>query len=250
VAASVPLDRERAIRDCDLIAACDRRFRTRRRGLRRWCAARAPNIMRIDKSMMELQMRRQTFHYFRGAAFSALIAAAACCGLLRTAHAESVIECRNADGSLAFQDRPCAPAQAESRVEIRPAPAPAASPDYGRTPRDDRRAATRVGSERGQARDRRDVVSYECRAANGELFYRHGACPKQVNANDAGPDRNTRKRSGNAAQTFAVSARPMPRGEACRRIASAGSIGRAGHERDDGVSTYDRNLGRDPCRYF
>ena len=43
---------------------------------------------------------------------------------------------------------------------------------------------------------------------------------------------------------------PLPRGEACRRMAAAGSIGRAGHARDESVSTYDRNLGRDPCRYY
>jgi len=36
----------------------------------------------------------------------------------------------------------------------------------------------------------------------------------------------------------------------CRRLARAGSIGRAGHERDEIVSTYDRNLGRDPCRRY
>jgi len=28
----------------------------------------------------------------------------------------------------------------------------------------------------------------------------------------------------------------------------AGAISRAGHEHDEDVSTYDRNLGRDPCR--
>jgi len=40
----------------------------------------------------------------------------------------------------------------------------------------------------------------------------------------------------------------VPRDEACQRIHSAGAIGRAGHQHDEDVSTYDRNLGRDPCR--
>jgi hypothetical protein len=47
-----------------------------------------------------------------------------------------------------------------------------------------------------------------------------------------------------------VRSQALPRGEVCRRIAAAGSIGRAGHARDESVSTYDRNLGRDPCRYY
>jgi hypothetical protein len=45
-----------------------------------------------------------------------------------------------------------------------------------------------------------------------------------------------------------VTAIALPRDEACRRMAAAGSIGRAGREHDERVSTYDRNAGRDPCR--
>jgi hypothetical protein len=58
------------------------------------------------------------------------------------------------------------------------------------------------------------------------------------------------KHGRSASTAFAVTSEAMPRSEACRRIAAAGSIGRAGHERDQSVSTYDRNLGRDPCRYY
>jgi hypothetical protein len=45
-----------------------------------------------------------------------------------------------------------------------------------------------------------------------------------------------------------VSSSRIPRDEACREIHTAGSIGRAGHQHDENVSTYEHNLGRDPCR--
>jgi hypothetical protein len=92
-----------------------------------------------------------------------------------------------------------------------------------------------------------DPVSYECRADNGEVFYRHGACPRTIAT--AGAASRHGARAGEA-RTAAVTAVPLPRGEACRRIAAAGSIGRAGRARDERVSTYERNAGRDPCRRF
>jgi len=161
-------------------------------------------------------------------------------------HAESVYKCAGADGSVAFQDRPCAAAQKESQVEILPAPPAAPSPEYGVASRSERAPrATRSG-----AKPRAEVVSYECRAANGELFYRHGACPKQITAKAHTSGTSSKRRGGADTQSFAVAAEPLSRGEVCRRMAKAGSIGRTGHERDDSVSTYDRNLGRDPCRRF
>ena len=175
-----------------------------------------------------------------------LLACAALGASARVAHAESVYKCRNADGTIAFQDRACVAGAAESQVEIAPAPPPAPSPDYGRDTRDARRSAHTASSSRSPTRERREVVSYECRAANGELFYRHGACPGRITA-DAGTGKRGR---GSASTAFAVTSEALPRGEVCRRMAAAGSIGRAGHARDESVSTYDRNLGRDPCRYY
>jgi hypothetical protein len=194
-------------------------------------------------------MPRQTFKSVRAVAVIATIAWAALAGVPPAARAESVYKCRSADGAIAFQDQPCPGGQAESRVEILPPPPPAPSPDYGRAAREDHRVALHArGAPRGGGRDRREPVSYECRAADGEVFYRHGACPKQIAAKDSAA--GSRARSGKGAQSFTVSAQPLERSEACRRMASAGSIGRAGRERDETVSTYDRNLGRDPCRYF
>jgi uncharacterized protein DUF4124 len=176
------------------------------------------------------------------------------CGALaactRVAQAESVYKCRASDGAIAFQDRPCADARSESVVEILPAPLPSPPPDHGRAPREARVGRTHgASSARAGTRPSRDAVSYACHASNGELFYRHGACPKQIPARSAsggGP----RGRAGKTTQSVGVTAQALPRSEVCRKLASAGSIGRAGHEHDESMSTYDRNLGRDPCRYL
>ncbi|HVT32761.1 MAG TPA: DUF4124 domain-containing protein [Rhodanobacteraceae bacterium] len=169
-----------------------------------------------------------------------LLAAAA-----RPLHAESVYKCRGADGAIAFQDRPCAASQTQSLVDIAPPPPPAAAPDYGLAAHAGRRADARSRAPRA-AREPRETMSYECRAADGELFYRHGRCPAQIPA-----DRSSSRGSAKGKSAgYAVTAQPIARAEACRRIERAGSIGRSGHERDERVSTYDRNLGRDPCRYL
>lgn len=181
----------------------------------------------------------------------AAVLAAAAAG----APAAPVYKCTDAEGHVAFQDRACAVAERTALVEIAPAPPPpraaasdARSPPLPRTPRRNAVRASSAGDgERGTS-----VQSYECRAADGEVFYRHSGCPKSiVAASDHGRGaRATRNTSGHAKaeRAVAVSAQPLSRAEACKRMSSAGSIGRAGHEHDDNVSTYDRNAGRDPCR--
>ena len=121
-------------------------------------------------------------------------------------------------------------------------------PTIGIISRESTRTYAHASASTHTIRERREIVSYECRAANGEVFYRHGSCPHQITADGAGTA--SRKRSGGGSSSVSVTAEALPRGEVCRRMAAAGSIGRAGHERDENVSTYDRNLGRDPCRYF
>jgi hypothetical protein len=167
-------------------------------------------------------------------------------GIAGSAQAEAVFKCRSADGHVAYQDRACAASQTASRIEILPAPPVTASPEYGVGHSSHARSAPRG---RSASKARAEAVSYECRAANGEVFYRHGGCPKSVTAKarDASGGKPPR---GAASQTSAVSAAPLARGDVCRRMAASGSIGRAGHERDDTVSSYERNLGRDPCRRF
>lgn len=156
--------------------------------------------------------------------------------------AESVYRCRDADGSMAYQDTPCADSQRQARLELTPPPPPSPSPDYARAaPERSKTPARNQRSARGAGRA--EAPSYECRAANGEVFYRHAGCPKSI----AQPQPE-RQRRGAGSSSVPVSAIALTRSEACRRLASAGSIGRRGRERDERVSTYERNAGRDPCR--
>jgi hypothetical protein len=171
------------------------------------------------------------------------------------AFAESVYKCRDARGAIAYQDHACSEGARQTQIEVaNTTPSPPV-------------ASTTVASERGEARSDRsssshrerstgssrgghsrdhEPVSYECRAANGEVFYRHSSCPKSIGTQDIarGPARGKRSPGGGRADVSAV---PLSRSEACRRLAASG--GRAGHDRDDQVSTYERNAGRDPCRH-
>lgn len=159
------------------------------------------------------------------------------------AHAQAVYKCRDAQGHIAYQDRVCPGAATQTQVALAPAPEPTPSPEYSAASSARSTARTRApraptGSRRGGATE---AVSYECRAGNGEVFYRHGACPKSIAAHASAG-----KRRGAGAEPIAVSALPLPRAEACRRLRA--SVGRSGHARDEVVSTYEHNLGRDPCR--
>jgi len=147
------------------------------------------------------------------------------------AQAQSVYRCRDAKGALAFQDKPCTAGQAQSEVAIEPAPAYAASPDYG-VGKPTRVSHAAHSSSRSSARNA-EPMSYECRAANGEVFYRHGRCPATIRG------------KGRDATSSAVTSSAIPRAEACARMARTSHAGSA---RDETVSTYERNLGRDPCR--
>lgn len=166
------------------------------------------------------------------------------------ANAESVYKCRNVRGDVAYQDHACANAQQETQIEIAKAPSPADSPEYGVASHarpvskaDAMHASSRHGRGRG---NEHEVMSYECRASNGDVFYRHSGCPKSIKAQNVARAGGRRKQQGST--SVSVSAVTLSRSEACRRLAAGGSIGRAGHEHDEQVSTYDRNAGRDPCR--
>lgn len=174
-------------------------------------------------------------------------------GLVAGVRAESVYKCTDAQGSIAFQARPCSPRQDETQVQILPAPPHASSPDYGVV---DRKQSQRVHNERGGRHQAAHPaqMSYECRVSDGEVFYRHSACPHSVAA-DVGAGSKNRSATGSrtpgsktAPQHLTVSSHPVSREEACAQMHRAGAIGRAGHTHDEDVSTYDHNLGRDPCR--
>ena len=151
-------------------------------------------------------------------------------------HAQTVYKCVDRDNHIAFQATPCAASQRAQRIEIvAPPPVVATAPPVAPATRQRKpRSAPR------QVRAPRETPSFECRSAGGALFYRHSGCPasipRRANGSSAradGPDR--------------VRATRIPRSDACKRMRSAG---REGREHDESVSTYERNLGRDPCRRY
>ena len=152
------------------------------------------------------------------------------------AEGQAIFKCIDAEGSIAFQAIPCLRGAREQRITLAPAPPPSASPDYVRTTP----ARTRDERVAQSAQREKPVQSYECRTRSGMLFYRHDRCPSSVarGSTDGGKHGGVRE---------PVRAQRIPRLEACRGMRS---VARDGREFDDDVSTYDRNLGRDPCRRY
>lgn len=188
--------------------------------------------------------------------------------MLGVAEAAPVYKCADGKGPVAYQGTPCAPDQTSRLMTLRTAPvtAPVIETDARVTtkPRRSTKAAGTAGTakqrlpRRGAGRSatvpdagrgaQRDQLSWQCRVGNGEVYYQHAPCPPTVIASVELRDGRTRGRHRSAAQAVPVSATPLPRAEACRRIHAASASSRAGHERDEDVSSYERSLGRDPCR--
>lgn len=175
------------------------------------------------------------------------------------AHAAPVYRCTGAHGETMFQGEPCASPKDKGVVEVREQPLidPSAPPVPTRS------AVARGGRQRKVAaanhvnrRVEKTPMSYECRAADGEVFYRHSRCPGTVKGDGVArfgaqvPQASShrgRSADGVAWGAVKVAARKIPREEACRRINALTASGRDGHERDEQVSVYDHNMGRDPC---
>ncbi|MBS0590411.1 MAG: DUF4124 domain-containing protein [Proteobacteria bacterium] len=167
------------------------------------------------------------------------------------AHAE-IYRCTGMDGAAAFQDRPCAANAVQSTVVLAPMPVPAPSPAHagGRETsvnRAGRSARVPVAATRRRS-DGSDGAAYECRTSDGQVFYRHSACPRSVAAVEQGT--RTRGHGAKAAsgKSIAVTSTRIPREQACYELRRAGAAGRRGREHDQDVSTYEKNLGHDPCR--
>ena len=162
--------------------------------------------------------------------------------------AAKAFKCTNAQGDITYQQVQCPNGDVQRRFDFRPEPprAAAAAPEPKRAARKPPRASRRTSTR--AAADAPVATSYECRVANGEVFYVHGPCPAAVVAVGSVKRDRGRGRSATPAQMTAVSARPISRDAACRRINAASASSRAGHQRDETVSTYEKNLGRDPCR--
>jgi len=158
-------------------------------------------------------------------------------------HAATVYKCTDDGGGVAYQSLPCSAQQSEAVVPIAAAPSYAKSPEY---------AVERTAEPRAHAtnasRHELQAMSFECRAADGQVFYRHAACPHSVAGDASATGSASHRASRGSGGSVPVSSSRIPRDEACRQIHAAGSIGRAGHQHDENVSTYEHNLGRDPCR--
>lgn len=186
-------------------------------------------------------------------------------GIVPVAHAASVYRCADARGHLSFQDTPCAVHTRQRKLDVRPLPTIGNPSEVAAARRRREPARARHASHSGRsvrskrASPRRSRVkpatSWECRAADGEVFYRHAHCPSSIPGDgvvrwqDGGdPPSGTRsRRRRNAWGAVPVHGKQISRAEACRRIHSAGASGRDGHARDETVSTYDHLMGRDPC---
>jgi hypothetical protein len=99
-------------------------------------------------------------------------------GLARSVAAATIYECRDGAGHVAYQDHACAANERQAAIGIAtPAAPPATAAAPSRTvARKQPKAVlpSRRSSRRAAARERA-AVSYECRADDGAVFYRHGA---------------------------------------------------------------------------
>jgi len=161
--------------------------------------------------------------------------------------AENIYKCIDAHGDIAYQATGCAAQQTQSVIAI------AAPPRYTPAPHylvEHALTAPLARSAHVASRDRgAKEMAFECRASDGRLFYRLGACPHSIAAETTNAAAKSRGRNaGKSNGTANVASRPIPREQACHEIHRAGAIGRDGHEFDEQVSTYERNLGHDPCK--
>lgn len=157
--------------------------------------------------------------------------------------AAPVYRCLQGD-EVAYQDHPCAGSAVQHELRLVEPAAVVAPKTSVTTPR---ASSVPVRAARRGVRHAAPPVllSHECRSRDGALFYRHDRCPASIPA--SGPGGNRSRGLGNA--TVPVSGRTLPRRDACKRM-RASSAGRQGSEHDERVGTYERNLGRDPCRRY
>lgn len=155
---------------------------------------------------------------------------------LVVAQPQSFYKCIDSQSQVSFQDVPCDPALREQKVTIASAPPADSSPEYATPDRRENSRQRRAKRSAPQAID----YSFECRTESGAVFYRHARCPGSI-------DRSGSIGGRRGVSHEKVQARRIPRHDACHDMRS---VGRDGREFDDVPSTYDRNLGRDPCRRY
>ena len=152
--------------------------------------------------------------------------------------ATTVYKCTDADGGVSYQSAACTSAQHASEIELAPVRDAAPSPQYALDPV---RAMPMRGRTVRTAHAKTEMAS-ECRTGSGDVFYRLGKCPHSVN------EKSEDRHGKSATHSTSVSSHPVTRATACSEMNRAGTAGRKGREYDETISTYDRNLGNDPCK--
>lgn len=163
------------------------------------------------------------------------------------ARAGPLYRCVDARGNTRFTDLACTAGENVQKVDVAPVPAFSPSPQYavpGRKAREPALPTRRSAASLGRQHETSSALerSYECRSVDGQIFYRHVACPHTIEAKSDGLGR------GHAAKKkVEVRAVRVSREEACAQMRRAGASGRSGHAHDEDVSSYEKNLGHDPC---
>jgi hypothetical protein len=151
--------------------------------------------------------------------------------------ATTVYKCTDADGAVSYQSAACASTQHTSEIELAPVSPAAPSPQYALDP-----VRPAVHQRQTRLAHAKTEMAYECRTSGGNVFYRLGHCPHSI------AEKSGDSRGKNATHSVSVTSHPVTRQMACSEMRRAGSAGRNGHEYDESISTYDRNLGNDPCK--
>jgi hypothetical protein len=152
--------------------------------------------------------------------------------------ATTVYKCTDVDGGVSYQSTVCAPSQHATEIELAPVPAAAPSPHYALDPI---RAMPTHGRTLRSAHSKAEMAN-ECHTADGGVFYRLGKCPHSV------AEKTDDHLGKTTSHSVSVSSHPVTRAMACSEMGRAGSAGRKGRDYDETISTYDRNLGKDPCK--
>ena len=175
--------------------------------------------------------------------------------------AGTIYKCVAAGAAVTYQDKPCAAHARQAVMSLRQQPliddqAPAAPPVPRSARASSRKSRTPVRARGAHRKRAAHATSWECRAADGEVFYRHSRCPHSVPGDGVmrsggtylirrGSGRRSSARS--AWSPVSVHAHKVSRALACSRINAVAAVERDGSARDEHASAYEHDLGRDPC---